>query len=187
MTDAEALRESLGQAVDRFGGIDGVVSNAESLARGTMQEVSDDDLRSSFEVNFFAHQTLAAAASRILRGQGTGGFMLFNASHGPANAEAELGAYAVPKAGLIALMQQYAREEGAGGIRVAAVNAERVRVGGWAADAGDASGEYYRANLLGRPVTCEDVADAFLFLALAQSTTGCVLSVDGGLAIRKAL
>jgi NAD(P)-dependent dehydrogenase (short-subunit alcohol dehydrogenase family) len=35
-------------------------------------------------------------------------------------------------------------------------------------------------NLLGREVTAQDVAQAFVFLALAEKTTGAVLTVDGG-------
>ena len=37
-----------------------------------------------------------------------------------------------------------------------------------------------RGNLLGREVRAEDVARAFLDLALAEKTTGAVMTVDGG-------
>jgi enoyl-[acyl-carrier-protein] reductase (NADH) len=40
--------------------------------------------------------------------------------------------------------------------------------------------QYFRANLLSREVTAEDVADAFVYLATARATTGCVITVDGG-------
>jgi hypothetical protein len=40
--------------------------------------------------------------------------------------------------------------------------------------------EYFRANLLRRETTVDDVARAFLFLASAEATTGCVITVDGG-------
>ena len=39
---------------------------------------------------------------------------------------------------------------------------------------------YFRENLLGRETTAEDVADAFIWLARAGATTGCVVTVDGG-------
>ena len=35
-------------------------------------------------------------------------------------------------------------------------------------------------NLLGQEVTADDVAQAFVDLALAKKTTGAVLTVDGG-------
>jgi len=41
-------------------------------------------------------------------------------------------------------------------------------------------GDYMAGNLLGREVTAEDVAQAFLDLALARASTGAVLTVDGG-------
>ena len=40
--------------------------------------------------------------------------------------------------------------------------------------------EYFRANLLSREVTGEDCAEAFVYLARAKATTGCVITVDGG-------
>jgi len=35
-------------------------------------------------------------------------------------------------------------------------------------------------NLVGREVTADDVADAFVYLATAQKTTAAILTVDGG-------
>jgi hypothetical protein len=40
--------------------------------------------------------------------------------------------------------------------------------------------QYFRANLLSREVAATDVADAFVYLASARATTGCVITVDGG-------
>jgi enoyl-[acyl-carrier-protein] reductase (NADH) len=39
---------------------------------------------------------------------------------------------------------------------------------------------YMGGNLLGREVTADDVAQAFLYHALALKTTGDVTTVDGG-------
>jgi hypothetical protein len=40
--------------------------------------------------------------------------------------------------------------------------------------------DYMSGNLLRREVTAEDVALAFVSLALAEKTTAAVLTVDGG-------
>ena len=40
--------------------------------------------------------------------------------------------------------------------------------------------EYMSGNLLGREVTADDVAEAFLHQALELKTTGDVTTVDGG-------
>jgi rhamnose utilization protein RhaD (predicted bifunctional aldolase and dehydrogenase)/NAD(P)-dependent dehydrogenase (short-subunit alcohol dehydrogenase family) len=188
VTDEESVRASVVRCVRTYGGLDGVVSNAGAAPQGVIDRVSTADLKRSFEVNFFSHQYLASAATRVLRAQGSGGFLLFNASKAAFNPGQGFGPYAVPKAAVIALMKQYAIELGPIEVRSNAVNADRIRTGllpeediaRRAKARGLAPDAYYRSNLLGREVTAEDVAAAFLSLALAPSTTGCVLTVDGG-------
>jgi rhamnulose-1-phosphate aldolase/alcohol dehydrogenase len=188
LTDEEAVRDSVRLAVERYGGLDGVVSNAGTAPQGRMDEVATEVVEASLRINLLAHQWVASAAARVLRQQGTGGFLLFNASKAAFNPGAGFGPYAIAKAALIALMKQYALEGGEHGIRANAVNADRVRTGLFpeemvrarAEARGVEPDEYFRANLLGREVTARDVADAFLSLALAESTTGAVLTVDGG-------
>jgi len=186
--DERALRESVSRCVARYGGLDGMVSNAGIAPQAAIADCSTDELERSFRINLYAHQWLASAAVQVLRAQGTGGFLLFNASKAAWNPGADFGPYAIPKAALVALMKQYALEYGALGIRSNAVNADRIRT--HLLDAEDLEARararglepdaYYRANLLAREVTAEDVADAFLHLALAPSTTGSVVTVDGG-------
>jgi NAD(P)-dependent dehydrogenase (short-subunit alcohol dehydrogenase family) len=114
--------------------------------------------------------------------------LLFNASKAAWNPGAEFGPYAIPKAALLALMKQYALECGQFQIRSNAVNADRIRthlldeadIAARAAARGLDADAYYRSNLLAREVTADDVAEAFLQLALAPSTTGSVITVDGG-------
>src|SRR5690606_13453808 len=96
--------------------------------------------------------------------------------------------YGLPKAATLALMRQYAVDYGEDGIRSNAVNADRIRSGLLTGDMiaarararGVEEAEYMAGNLLGREVTADDVARAFLDLALARATTGAVLTVDGG-------
>jgi NAD(P)-dependent dehydrogenase (short-subunit alcohol dehydrogenase family) len=79
-------------------------------------------------------------------------------------------------------------EYGADGIRANAVNADRIRSGlltddmieSRAAARGLSEADYMSGNLLGREVTAQDVAQAFVALALADKTTAAVLTVDGG-------
>ena len=76
-------------------------------------------------------------------------------------------------------MRQYALDYGADGIRANAVNADRIRSGlltdDFIAERSKARGlseqDYMSGNLLGREVTAEDVAQAFLHQALALKTT----------------
>ena len=188
LTDERAVRRSVERAVQEYGGLDGVVSNAGIAPQGEIAAASTQALEHSFAINFYAHHWVASEASAAMRRQGKGGFLLFNASKAAFNPGAGFGPYALPKAALVALMKQYALELGPHGIRSNAVNADRVRTGlldhadiAARAKARGLDGDgYYKANLLGREVSADDVAHAFVSLALAQSTTGSVLTVDGG-------
>jgi rhamnose utilization protein RhaD (predicted bifunctional aldolase and dehydrogenase)/NAD(P)-dependent dehydrogenase (short-subunit alcohol dehydrogenase family) len=188
VTDGGSVRAAFAQIAEHFGGVDIVVSNAGAAWQGRIGEVDEDILRKSFELNFYGHQRLAQAAIKIMRTQGTGGCLLFNASKQAVNPGPNFGPYGIPKAALLALMRQYALDYGAEGIRANAVNADRIRSGllteemiaSRAKARGLSEKDYMSGNLLGREVTAEDVAQAFLHQALALKTTADVTTVDGG-------
>ena len=188
LTDAASVEAAFDAIVSHFGGVDIVVSNAGSAEAGAMATLDDDVLRRSFELNFFAHQSVARAAVRVMRSQGQGGALLFNISKQAVNPGADFGAYGTSKAALLALLRQYALEHGADGIRVNGVNADRIRSGLLspelirvrAAARGVDEDTYLRGNLLGQEVRAADVAQAFVASALLSRTTGNVVTVDGG-------
>ncbi len=188
VTDAAVVRAALDQVAATFGGLDIVVSNAGAAWQGRIGEVDEAILRQSFELNFYGHQRVAQAAIKILLAQGTGGCLLFNVSKQPVNPGPNFGPYGMPKAALLALMRQYALEYGSDGIRANAVNADRIRSGLLTEDMiaarakarGLSEKDYMSGNLLGREVTAEDVAQAFVHQALALKTTAGVTTVDGG-------
>ncbi|MCP5433573.1 MAG: bifunctional aldolase/short-chain dehydrogenase [Alphaproteobacteria bacterium] len=188
VTDAEAVRAAFDRACTEFGGVDIVVSNAGNAIEGAMAELSDEKLRKSFELNFFAHQTVARNAVRVMKAQGTGGCLLFNVSKQAVNPGPDFGAYGTSKAAALLLCRQYALECGAYGIRANAVNADRIRSGlldeariaSRAKARGLSVADYMGGNLLKQEVTARDVAEAFLYQALMMKTTGNVVTVDGG-------
>jgi len=188
VTQSHAVQAAFARIAEAFGGIDIVVSNAGAAPQGRIGEVDDGVLRQSFELNFWAHQSVARAAVAIMVKQGTGGCLLFNASKQALNPGPDFGPYGIPKAALLALMRQYALDYGRHGIRANAVNADRIRSGlltdemvaQRARARGLGEGEYMSGNLLGREVTADDVARAFVHLALSAKTTGAILTVDGG-------
>jgi rhamnose utilization protein RhaD (predicted bifunctional aldolase and dehydrogenase)/NAD(P)-dependent dehydrogenase (short-subunit alcohol dehydrogenase family) len=175
--------------IDAFGGVDVVVSNAGTAPQGLLhEEEGARALAASLRVNLEGHQHVARAAARCFLAQGVGGAILFNASKAAFNPGPGFGPYAVAKAATVALMRQYAIDLGAHGVRCNAVNADRIRTGLFGGGVLEARAKargldpdaYFRANLLSREVTAEDVANAFAWLAVAPSTTGCVVTVDGG-------
>jgi rhamnose utilization protein RhaD (predicted bifunctional aldolase and dehydrogenase)/NAD(P)-dependent dehydrogenase (short-subunit alcohol dehydrogenase family) len=188
VTDSGSVGAAFEQIAGHFGGVDIVVSNAGAAWQGRIGEVDEDILRKSFELNFYGHQRVAQAAIKIMRAQGTGGCLLFNVSKQAVNPGPNFGPYGIPKAALLALMRQYALDYGAEGIRANAVNADRIRSGllteemiaSRAKARGLSEKDYMSGNLLGREVTADDVAQAFLHQALALKTTADVTTVDGG-------
>ena len=131
---------------------------------------------------------MAQTAVHVMRAQGTGGCLLFNTSKQAVNPGKDFGPYGLPKAATLFLMKQYALDHGRDGIRSNAVNADRIRSGlltdEMVAQRSKARGlsetDYMSGNLLGREVTADDVAEAFVYLAKAAKTTAAILTVDGG-------
>jgi rhamnose utilization protein RhaD (predicted bifunctional aldolase and dehydrogenase)/NAD(P)-dependent dehydrogenase (short-subunit alcohol dehydrogenase family) len=188
VTDPASVTAAFAKVAETFGGVDIVVSNAGAAWQGRIGDVDEAVLRQSFELNFYGHQRVAQAAVKIMLAQGTGGCLLFNVSKQAVNPGPNFGPYGLPKAATLFLVRQYALDYGADGIRANAVNADRIR-SGLLTDAMIAARsksrrvseqEYMSGNLLGREVTADDVAQAFLAQALALKTTADVTTVDGG-------
>ncbi|MEA2824022.1 MAG: hypothetical protein QOF03_504, partial [Alphaproteobacteria bacterium] len=93
VTDASAVHRAFAAVAQRFGGVDIVVSNAGAAWQGRIGDVDDKLLRQSFELNFFAHQSVAQNAVRIMKPQGTGGCLLFNTSKQAVNPGKDFGPY----------------------------------------------------------------------------------------------
>jgi rhamnose utilization protein RhaD (predicted bifunctional aldolase and dehydrogenase)/NAD(P)-dependent dehydrogenase (short-subunit alcohol dehydrogenase family) len=189
LTDPSSARQAVEAATLAFGGLDCVVSNAGSAPSGPLHGSEGNVLLSrSIEMNLLSHQYVAQSAADVFVRQGMGGCLLFNASKSAFNPGPLFGPYAVAKAGLVALMKQYAIDLAPFGVRANAVNADRVRTGLFSAELlesrakarGVSTDAYFKSNLLGRETLADDVARAFGYLATAAATTGAVIPVDGG-------
>ena len=172
----------VGAAVERFGGLDGLVSNAGINRPGPLVSYSVEDWDHLFAVNTRATWLLARAAHPALKA--AGGAIVAIGSMSGSNAHANLGAYGPSKAAVIMLVQALAQEFGRDGIRVNAVSPGMVRTGMTAAVYADPALAAERDALvpLGRVATPEDMADvvAFLLGPDARYVNGHDLVVDGG-------
>ena len=188
ITEDEAAYRAVKSAVNRFGGLDILISNAGSAQTGAMLELDDRQLSDSYDLNFCAPYRFARAAARCLCRQRKGGQLLFNISKQSVNPGRNFGAYGLPKASTLFLLRQLALELGEEQIRVNGVNADRIRSGivtdEFIASRSSARGiepaDYMAGNLLKQEVEARHVADAFLMLAQMERTTGHVVTVDGG-------
>ena len=66
LTEDSAASVVARQTVDRFGGIDILVSNAGMAVPGPIYGLNETSLRESFELNFFAHYRIAKAVRQVL-------------------------------------------------------------------------------------------------------------------------
>ncbi len=183
-----AAAAAMEAAINAFGGLDILVSNAGAATPGALLDLDDNTLRAAFELNFFSHKNFATAAARLMRDQGRPGQILFNISKQAVNPGKNFGAYGLPKATTLFLMRQLALELGRDGIRVNGINADRIRSGlltdDFIAERARARGvderDYMAGNLLGREVEADHIGAAFVALAQSERTTAHVMTVDGG-------
>jgi rhamnose utilization protein RhaD (predicted bifunctional aldolase and dehydrogenase)/NAD(P)-dependent dehydrogenase (short-subunit alcohol dehydrogenase family) len=188
VTDVASVDAAIAAVAARLGGVDILISNAGAAFQGALTDVPDATFHKAFDLNFWGHHNIARACVRVMQAQGTGGAIVFNVSKQAVNPGPDFGPYGTSKAALMALMRQYAVEHGADGITSNAVNADRIRTGlmtdAMVAERSRARGlspeAYMRGNLVKREVTAADVAQAFVHLAKARTSTGAVLTVDGG-------
>jgi glucose 1-dehydrogenase len=169
------------EAVARFGGLDGLVSNAGVNRPGALVDYAVEDWDRLFAVNTRATWLLAKAAHGALRA--THGAIVSVCSMSGSLPHAGLGAYGPSKAAAIMLVKVLAQEFGPDGIRVNGVSPGMVRTGMTEKVYQDAAIAAERDALvpLGRVATPEDIADAIAFLLGpdARYLSGHDLVVDG--------
>ena len=188
VTNILDVQKSFEQICLTYGGMDILVSNAGAAWQGNIGTVSDEIIKESFDLNFYAHQYLSQESIKILLTQKTEGVLLYNISKQSVNPGNNFGPYGIPKASTFFLMRQYTLEYGKYGIRANGINADRIRSGivtdkmiaSRAISRGVSKKKYMSNNLLGQEVLAEDVAKGFVALAKAKKTTGNVLTIDGG-------
>ncbi len=173
---------------EKYGGLDILISNAGMAEQGKIGTVDEKLFKDSFEINFWAHQRVSKYAINIMSKQNMGGVLLFNVSKQALNPGVNFGPYGIPKSATLSLMRQYAIDYASIKIRSNAINADRIRSGlltkNMVKERSKARGvneeQYMSGNLLGLEVRAKDVAKAFVSLALAERTTGVIMTVDGG-------
>jgi rhamnulose-1-phosphate aldolase/alcohol dehydrogenase len=197
VTDEAAVREAFASAVETFGGVDIVVSNAGVASSAPIEATTLEEWGRIHAVLGTGYFLVARDAFSILRAQGRGGSIVVVASKNALVAGKNAAAYSSAKAAELHLARCLAEEGGPHGIRVNTVNPDAVLQGSriwdssWREERAAAYGiepheleEHYRKRtVLGVNVLPEDIAEAVLhFSSEARSgkSTGNVLNVDGG-------
>jgi NAD(P)-dependent dehydrogenase (short-subunit alcohol dehydrogenase family) len=196
VTDERSIERAFEATLRAFGGLDFLVSNAGVAMVASIDRLRLADWERSIAVNATGHFLVARAAIRWLRTQGLGGTLVFIASKNVMAPGKDFGAYSAAKAAQTQLARVLAIENGEFGIRVNIVNPDGVFDGSglWRTIGPDRArtyglrpsaleAYYQQRNLLKARVLPEDVAEAacFFISRRAAKTTGCILTVDGGL------
>ena len=196
VTSESSVRAAFEATVLAYGGLDVLVSNAGVAHSAPVAGMALEDWDRSFAVNARGHFLVAREAMRLLIAQGIGGALVFIATKNVMAPGKDFAAYSAAKAAQAQLAKVLALEGAPHGIRANIVNPDAVFQDSklWSDDirrqraaaqgiAVEELEDFYRKrNLLGVRILPEDVAEAALFLASDRSakTTGCTLTVDGG-------
>lgn len=120
LRDADVPNRLVEQAVDRFGGLDALVSNAGIGVPSTLLDLDVDDWNRLFDINVRATWLLARAAHAALA-KSRGAIVTIGSMSG-VEPQPGMGAYSAAKAAIIMLTRLMAQEWGGEGIRVNCVS-----------------------------------------------------------------
>jgi NAD(P)-dependent dehydrogenase (short-subunit alcohol dehydrogenase family) len=181
--DPDQAQRLIHAAVDLFGRVDVVISNAGGSPPAAAATASPRFHAKVIELNLIAPLHVAQSANAVMQGQADGGSIIMIGSVSGTRPSPGTAAYGAAKAGLHSLATSLA-VEWAPKVRVNCVVPSLVMTESAAAAYGSGAGLAAVAGTvpLGRIATPEDVAAACLFLAspLASYATGAALLLHGG-------
>jgi len=198
VTDERQVIEAFDRAILEYGGIDILVSNAGLASASPFDQTSVAMFERVHSVLVKGYFLVAREAFRRMKAQGIDGSIIMVTSKNSMVASKGAVAYNSAKAAELHMARSLAEEAGQYKIRVNCVAPDAVLEGSsiwngpWreerARDYGIAPDQleaFYRSRTtLGVNVYPDDVAEAILFFASNRSlkTTGCTITVDGGVA-----
>jgi NAD(P)-dependent dehydrogenase (short-subunit alcohol dehydrogenase family) len=188
VTSTAAVDAAISDVVSRLGGIDILVNNAGIGAVGDVTENGDEEWHRVLDVNVVGIARVTRAAMPHLR-ESPHAAIVNTCSVVATVGVPQRAVYAASKGAVAALTLAMAADHVADGVRVNAVTpgtADTPWVERLLEQSGDAAAaaEALRARQpMGRLVTADEVAYAIAYLAspMSGSTTGTILSVDGGM------
>ena len=185
VTNLAQMESWLEQTASRFGGIDILVNNAGGARPGALSELSEQDWRDSFELNFFSAVRLARLVGDPMQARGGGVIINISSIYGRESGGPLT--YNSSKAAMISFTKMLAREMAAKKVRVNSIAPGSILYpgGSWErrfkenpAFERDFISHETPAGRLGRP---DEVAYAVVMMAspMASWINGACLPVDG--------
>ncbi|GAB6254822.1 bifunctional aldolase/short-chain dehydrogenase [Peribacillus sp. N1] len=196
VTSEEQVQDAFEKSALTFGGIDIIVNNAGLATSSPFDETTLQEWNLNMNVLGTGYFLVAREAFKQMKQQGTGGNMVFVGSKNSVYAGKNASAYSSVKALETHLARCIAVEGGDFGIRVNSVLPDAVLQGssiwgsGWRQERAAAYGiepdqledHYKKRTTLLVNIFPEDIAESIAFFASskADKTTGCMVTVDGG-------
>nr|WP_154893390.1 bifunctional aldolase/short-chain dehydrogenase [Paenibacillus xylanexedens] len=196
VTDEEAVQSAYAEVAVQYGGVDIIVNNAGLATSSPFDETSLKEWNLNMNVLGTGYFLVAREAFKLMKQQGIGGSMVFIGSKNSVYAGKSASAYSSAKALEAHLARCIAAEGGEYGIRVntilpdAILQGSAIWNGSWRNERAAAYGiepdqleEYYRKRTtLLVNIYPKDIAEGIAFFASSKSekTTGCMMTIDGG-------
>ncbi|MEW9669363.1 bifunctional aldolase/short-chain dehydrogenase [Ammoniphilus sp. 3BR4] len=196
VTSEEAVQAAFAETALTYGGVDIIVNNAGLATSSPFDETSLKEWNLNMNVLGTGYFLVAREAFKQMKVQGIGGNMVFVGSKNSVYAGKNASAYSAAKAMEAHLARCIAAEGGEFGIRVNTILPDAILQGsaiwnsGWRNERAAAYGiepdqleEYYRKRTtLLVNIYPKDIAEGIAFFASSKSekTTGCMLTIDGG-------
>jgi NAD(P)-dependent dehydrogenase (short-subunit alcohol dehydrogenase family) len=128
VTASDQRETAVAATIERFGRLDVLVNNAGRTQVGAVEETTDDELRSLFELHFFAPAALTRLVLPQMRRQGGGAIVQMSSVGGQTTAPG-FGAYCATKFALEGLTETLRDEVAGFGIRALIVEPGAFRTG----------------------------------------------------------
>jgi sorbitol-6-phosphate 2-dehydrogenase len=198
VSDAEAVRTGVDDAVAKMGGLDVMVSNAGIVVSGESVSLDVEAWRKVMDVNLTGYFLCAREAARVMLEHGAGSIIQINSKSGKKGSFRNA-AYAASKFGGIGVTQSLALEFAEAGVRVNAICPGNLLDSPlwvnslykqYAANQGITEEEvrqkYVDQVPMKRGCTYNDVANAVVFLGSEESAymTGQAMNITGGQEMR---
>ncbi|WP_336772407.1 bifunctional aldolase/short-chain dehydrogenase [Paenibacillus sp. MMO-58] len=196
VTDEQAVQAAYAEVALVYGGVDIIVNNAGLATSSPFDETSLKEWNLNINVLGTGYFLVAREAFKQMKQQGIGGNMVFIGSKNSIFAGKSVTAYSSAKALEAHLARCIAAEGGEFGIRVntilpdAILQGSAIWNGAWRNERAAAYGiepdqleEHYRKRTtLLVNIYPRDIAEGIAFFASSKSdkTTGCMLTIDGG-------
>lgn len=198
VTKEEDVIAAIQASVLTYGGLDIIVNNAGLASSSPFEETTLEKWNLNMNVLVTGYFLVAREAFKLMKEQSIGGSMVFVGSKNSIYAGKNAAAYSTAKAAEVHLARTIAADGGQYGIRVNSVLPDAVirgskiwdsewkeeRASSYGIGANELEEHYRKRTILNVNILPQDIAESIAFLSSSKAakTTGCMVTVDGGVA-----